>query len=161
VRALYAVERQSKNASAEERLKLRQQQSAPQLAQLHERLVAWKEQLLPKHPMAEALNYALSQWTEPNVFCSDGAVNINNNVSEREIKRVVLHRKNRLFVGNHRAGRMAAILAILTNTCRRHDVDPQLYLTELLTNLSQARKSELPNWFSDQWKRHQAARMPR
>jgi transposase len=81
VRALYAVERLSKDVSAEERLKLRQQQSAPLLAQLRERLLAWKEQLLPKHPMAEAVNYALSQWTELNVFSSDGAVPIDNNVS--------------------------------------------------------------------------------
>jgi len=28
------------------------------------------------------------------VFCSDGAVPIDNNVSEREMKRVVLNRKN-------------------------------------------------------------------
>jgi hypothetical protein len=51
VRALYAVERQSKDASGEERLKLRRQQSAPLLARLRERLLTWKEQLLPKHPM--------------------------------------------------------------------------------------------------------------
>jgi transposase len=157
VRALYAVERQSKDASVEERLKLRQQQSAPLLAQLRERLLTWKEQLLPKHPMAEAVNYALSQWTELNVFCSDGAVSIDNNVSEREMKRVVLNRKNSLFVGNPRGGRTAAILASLTSTCRRHDIDPQLYLTQLLTNLSQVRKSELPNWLPDQWKQLQAA----
>jgi transposase len=160
VRALYAVERQSKDASVEERLKLRQQQSAPLLAQLRERLLTWKEQLLPKHPMAEAVNYALSQWTELNVFCSDGAVSIDNNVSEREMKRVVLNRKNSLFVGNPRGGRTAAILASLTSTCRRHDIDPQLYLTQLFTNLSQVRKSELPNWLPDRWKRLQAARLP-
>ena len=71
VRGLYAIERQSKDASVEERLKLRQQQSAPLLAQLRERLLTWKEQLPPKHPMAEAVNYALSQWTELNVFCTD------------------------------------------------------------------------------------------
>ena len=153
VRALYAVERHGKDASVEERLKLRQQQSAPLLAQLRERLLAWKEQLLPKHPMAEAVNYALSQWTELNVFCSDGAVSIDNNVSEREMKRVVLNRKNSLFVGNPRGGRTAAILASLTSTCRRHDIDPQLYLTQLLTNFSQVRKSELSNWLPDQWKR--------
>jgi hypothetical protein len=76
VRALYAVERQSKDASVEERLRFRQQQSAPLRAQLRERLLTWKEQLLPKHPMAEAVNYALSQWVELNVFCSDGAVSI-------------------------------------------------------------------------------------
>jgi transposase len=160
VRALYAVERQSKDASVEERLKLRQQQSAPLLAQLRERLLTWKEQLLPKHPMAEAVNYALSQWAELNVFCSDGAVSIDNNISEREMKRVVLNRKNSLFVGNPRGGRTAAILASLTSTCRRHDIDPQLYLTQLFTNLSQVRKSELPNWLPDQWKRLQAPRLP-
>jgi transposase len=160
VRALYAVERQSKDASVEERLKLRQQQSAPLLAQLRERLLTWKEQLLPKHPMAEAVNYALGQWAELNVFCSDGAVSIDNNVSEREMKRVVLNRKNSLFVGNPRGGRTAAILASLTSTCRRHDIDPQLYLTQLLTNLSQVRKSELSNWLPDQWKRLQAVRKP-
>jgi transposase len=160
VRALYAVERQCKDASVEERLKLRQQQSAPMLAQLREQLLSWKEQLLPKHPMAEAVNYALGQWTELNVFCSDGAVSIDNNVSEREMKRVVLNRKNSLFVGNPRGGRTAAILASLTSTCRRHDIDPQLYLTQLLTNLSQVRKSELPNWLPDQWKRLQAVRKP-
>ena|ERR1035437_2580474 len=60
------------------------------------------------------------------------------------MKRVVLNRKNSLFVGNPRGGRTAAILASLTSTCRRHDVDPQLYLTQLLTNLPQVRKSELP-----------------
>jgi hypothetical protein len=63
------------------------------------------------------------------VFSTDGAVPIDNNVSEREMKRVVLHRKNSLFVGNARGGRTAAILASLTSTCRRHEIDPQLYLT--------------------------------
>jgi hypothetical protein len=52
--------------------------------------------------MAEAIHYALAEWTELNVFCSDGAVPIDNNVSEREMKRVVLNRKNSLFVGNPR-----------------------------------------------------------
>ena len=119
VRALYAVERQARDASVPERLQLRQQQSAPVLAHLREKLLEWKEQLLPRHPMAEAVNYALGQWTELNVFCSDGAVPIDNNVSERQMKRVVLNRKNSLFVGNPRGGGTAAILASLTSTCRR------------------------------------------
>jgi hypothetical protein len=88
------------------------------------------------------------------VFCSDGAVPIDNNVSEREMKRALVNRKNSLFVGNPRGGRTAAILASLTSICRRHDVDPQLYLTQLLTNLSQVRKSDLIKWPPDQWKMH-------
>jgi transposase len=160
VRVLYAVEREARDLSVAERRQLRLAQSAPVLDRLREKLLLWKEQLLPKHPMSEAVNYALGQWQELNVFCSDGAVAIDNNVSEREMKRVVLNRKNSLFVGNPRGGRTAAILASLTSTCRRHDVDPQLYLTQLLTNLSQVRRSELPNWLPDQWKQIRAARLP-
>ena len=157
--ALFRVERQAKNFSVEERLAFRHKHSASVLAELREKLLEWKEQLLPKHPMAEAINYALSQWMELNVFCSDGAVPIDNNVSEREMKRVVLNRKNSLFVGNPRGGRTAAILASLTSTCRRHDVDPQLYLTQLLMNLPQTKVSDLSDWLPDQWKIRHEARM--
>jgi transposase len=59
------------------------------------------------------------------------------------MKRVVLNRKNSLFVGNLRGGRTAAILASLTSNCRRLDVDPQLYLTRLLINLPAVQMSEL------------------
>ena len=156
VRDLYAIERQAKDATAEQRFQMRQQQSAPLLAALREQLLIWKQQLLPRHPMAEAINYALGQWNELNVFCSDGAVPIDNNVSEREMKRIVLNRKNSLFVGNPRGGRTAAILASLTSTCRRHDIDPQLYLTQLLVNLPSATIRQLHAWLPDQWKQRQA-----
>ena len=159
VRALYVVEKQGRDASAEKRLRLRQEQSAPVLAELHEKLFDWKEQLLPKHPMAEAVNYALGHWEELNVFCADGAVAIDNNASEREMKRVVLTRKNSLFVGNARGGRTAAILASLTSTCRRHDIDPQIYLTQLMVNLPAMRVADLPNWLPDRWKLAQKARL--
>ena len=157
VRLLYAVERQGKELSVAARLQLRQSNSAPVLAGFKEKLLGWKEQLLPKHPMAEALSYVLGQWEELNVFCSDGAVPVDNNVSEREMKRVVLNRKNSLFVGNARGGQTAAILASLTSSCRRHDVDPQLYLTQLLLNLPGAHLSELSRWLPDQWKQNRAA----
>jgi hypothetical protein len=74
VRALYAIEKQAADLSSADRLEVRQRQSAPLLAEIREKLLAWKEQLLPKHPMAEAINYALSQWQELSVFSSDGAV---------------------------------------------------------------------------------------
>jgi Transposase IS66 family len=91
-------------------------------------------------------SYALSQWQALTVFCADGTVSIDNNVSEREMKRVVLNRKNPLFVGNARGGRTAAILASLTRNCRRHDVDPQLYITKLLVNLPSTLNSQLATW---------------
>jgi transposase len=153
VRALYMVEKQARDLSVVARLELRHMQSIPVLAELRKKLLVWKEQLLPKHPMAEAVNYALAQWVELNVFCSDGAVPMDNNVSEREMKRVVLNRKNSLFVGNARGGRTAAILASLTSTCRRHGIDP------LLINLPTTRISGLSACLPDQYKQRQTARM--
>jgi transposase len=156
--ALFAVERQGKDVSVAERLELRQKQSVPILAELHGKLLIWKEQLLPKHPMAEAVNYTLSQWEALNVFTTDSTVAIDNNVSEREMKRIVLNRKNSLFVGNPRGGRTAAILASLTSSCRRHDVDPQLYFMQLLVNLPSWPASDLDAWLPDRWKQTHAAR---
>src|ERR1700753_3409566 len=52
IRMLYAVEKQARNVSAGERLALRRAESAPVLAQIRQKLLLWKEQLLPKHPMA-------------------------------------------------------------------------------------------------------------
>lgn len=150
---LYDVERRAKAMNAADRLAMRQTESKPVLDTLHERLSAWKLQLLPKHPMSEAVGYTLRQWRELNVFASDGAVPLDNNVSEREMKRIVLGRKNSLFVGNERGGRTAAVLAGLLSTCRRHGIDPQRYLTQLLTNLPATPISRLDQWLPDQWKK--------
>ena len=150
---LYDLERRAKTMTAEDRLARRQAESKPILATLYKRLSVWKLQLLPKHPMSEAVGYALRQWRELNVFADDGAVPIDNNVSEREMKRIVLGRKNSLFVGNERGGRTAAVLAGLLSTCRRHQIDPQHYLTQLLTNLQGKPMRQLDQWLPDQWKK--------
>jgi transposase len=91
-------------------------------------------------------------------FADYGAVPIDNNVSEREMKRVVLNRKNSLFVGNPRGGRTAAILASLTSSCRRHEMDPQLYFMQLLMNLPSWPANDLDAWLPDRWKQAHADR---
>jgi hypothetical protein len=53
--------------------------------------------------------------------------------------------KNSLFVGNPRRERTAAILASLTSTCRRHDIDLQRYITQLLINLPPVSISHCPS----------------
>jgi transposase len=81
VRALYTIEKQVADLTADKKLEIRQAQSVPLLAELRQKFLTWKEQLLPRHPMAEAIGYALSQWQELNVFSFHGAVAIDNNVS--------------------------------------------------------------------------------
>ena len=155
---LFTLEAQAGPVSPTERLALRQQHSLPVLGALHDKLWVWREKLLPKHPVAQAIGYVLNQWQPLNVFTTDPAVALDNNLAEREMKRQALNRKNSLFVGNERGGRTAAILSSFTSTCRRHDIDPQLYLTQLLANLPATPISDLNQWLPDQWKLRQAPR---
>ena len=122
------------------------------VAALHQQLQRWKLELIPKHPMADAAHYALNQWQAMTTFLNDAAVPMDNNASEREMKRVVLNRKNSLFVGNARGGRTAAILSSFTSTCRRLEIDPQLYLTQLIANLPGLAANDLDQWLPDVWK---------
>jgi transposase len=152
IQRLYAIESRGKALSVEDRRLLRQSESLPILQRFRERLETWRRELLPKHPMAQAAAYALNQWEELNVFAADGFVPIDNNISEREMKRIVLNRKNSLFVGNQRGGQTAGVLSSFTSTCRRHAINPQLYLTQLLVNLPATPLSQLHTWLPDQWK---------
>jgi transposase len=152
VRALYAVEHAAKEMTPAERRALRKEKSAPIVDALRDRLECWKLELIPKHPMMDAVNYALNQWQAMTAFLDDAAVPLDNNASEREMKRVVINRKNSLFVGNERGGRTMAILSSMTSTCRRLGIDAQLYLTQLITNMPLIKQSELDLWLPDIWK---------
>ncbi|MDZ4829260.1 MAG: IS66 family transposase [Phycisphaerae bacterium] len=143
INAMFAVERRAKDLDPAARLEMRQRESSPLLVALRARLDRWRTELLPKHQTSKAVGYALNQWEELTVFAADGAVPIDNNGSEREMKRMALNRENSLFVGNPRGGETAAIPSSLTSSCRRHAVDPQRYLTQLLVNLPAATNADL------------------
>lgn len=140
-------------AAAEERLRRRQADAVPLLDALHAVLVEQKAKLLPKHPLAEAIGYTLNQWSALTLFTTDPAVPIHNNLAEQQMKRIALLRKNALFAGSVRGGETAAILSSLTSTCRRHEINPQAYLTQLLANLPETPISRVDEWLPDRWKK--------
>jgi hypothetical protein len=56
------------------------------------------------------------------------------------------------------ARRTAAILASLTSSCRRHEMDPQLYFMQLLMNLPSWPVNDIDAWLPDRWKQAHADR---
>ena len=138
----------------------RQVEAVPLLDALHALLVEQKAKLLPKHPLAEAIGYTLNQWRELTLFTSDPAVPIHNNLAEQQMKRIALLRKNALFAGSLRGGETAAILSSLTSTCRRHEINPQAYLTQLLANLPDTPISRVDDWLPNRWKETAASPSP-
>ena len=157
IKGLFEVEERAKVMTPDDRLRLRQAESKPLVESLHILLLEQKAVLLPKHPLGQAIGYALNQWRELTLFLADGAVPIHNNLSEQQMKRIALLRKNALFVATPRGGETAAILSSFTSTCRRHGINPQAYLTQLLANLQDTPVNELDSWLPDQWKKTQTA----
>ncbi len=151
VKGLFDLEDHLKTLAPEECLRRRQVEALPLLDTLHALLIEQKAKLVPKHPLAQAIGYTLNQWAELTLFTTDPAVPIHNNLAEQQMKRIALLRKNALFAGSPRGGQTTAILSSFTSTCRRHAINPQAYLTQLLTNLPDTPVSQLDPWLPDEW----------
>ena len=158
IKSLFALEKRIRDLDADRRLAARQTESAALIESLRVMILEQKEKLLPKHPLAEAIGYVLNQWDELTLFLKDPAVPLDNNLAEQQMKRIALLRKNALFVATPEGGETAAILSSLTSTCRRHDINPQHYLTQLLANLPDTPIGEVDQWLPDAWQQRTAGR---
>jgi len=116
----------------------RQEKAVPVLCQFH----AWLQEqqrhpdVLPKSPIGAAIHYALNNWEALTRYTSAGLLAIDNNVAEREMKRVAIGRKNFLFAGSDKGGQAAAVLFSFTSSCHRHGIDPFAYLRDVLDRLA-------------------------
>ncbi|MBX3435736.1 MAG: IS66 family transposase [Pirellulales bacterium] len=154
---LYQIERESKELSDALRVAVRQERSVPILEKIKAWLDAEQQVVLPRSPMAAAITYAQNQWQALNTYVTQGFLNIDNNASERALKRVAIGRKNWLFAGNDAAAENHARLWSLIASCERHGVDPQRYLTSVLAKIGQTPSGELEQFLPDVWKADDAA----
>jgi transposase len=151
---LYALERGAKanHFDDAQRLQMRQELAVPILNKFHTWLEQQRLEVLPKSPINEALGYALNNWTALCRYTEAGFLEIDNNVAEREMKRIAIGRKNWYFVGSANGGRTAAVLYSFTSTCHRLEMDPWVYLQDVLTRLPQLPPDGLAELLPDRWK---------
>ncbi|MDP3641347.1 MAG: transposase, partial [Alphaproteobacteria bacterium] len=76
--------------------------------------------------------YTLNQWSSLIYYLEDGAVNIDNNAAERQIRPFAIGRKNWLFMGSPDGAKAGAALYALIETAKLNDVNPEGYLKFLL-----------------------------
>ena len=160
---LYAIEREAKEAGEAARLALRQERSLPVLAKIKDWLDTEGEVVLPRSPMAAAIGYAKNQWAALATYTTQGYLAIDNNASERALKRVAIGRKNWLFAGHDAAAANQARLWSLIASAERHAIDPQRYLTSVLAKLpliasqgGSPSADELTRFLPDVWAREDA-----
>jgi transposase len=156
---LYELERAAKGYAEATLLQIRQDLAVPILDKFRAWLDQQRGEVLPKSPMGEALGYALNNWTALRRYTEAGILAIDNNVAEREMKRIAIGRKNWLFFGSEQGGKTAAIHYSFTSTCQRLGVEPWAYLQDVLTRLPTTPLDKLADLLPDRWQAARQAKM--
>ncbi len=86
-------------------------------------------------PLLCPVPYLLKQWDGLNVYCSNGWVEIDNNIAENALRGVAVGRKNWLFAGSDSGGEHAAVLYSLIGTCRLNNVEPEKWLRYVIEHI--------------------------
>ena len=135
IAALYKVEGEIRGRSPEQRQAVRHARSRP----VTDAFEPWLREKLAlvsqKSKLAEAIRYVLSRWAGLGLFLDDGRVELDSNVVERSIRPLALTRKNALFAGSDEGAEHWAVVASLIETCKLVGVEPQTYLTDVITRI--------------------------
>jgi transposase len=135
--ALYAIEKEIRGRSPEERRAVRNARSRPLLESLKQWLEETLVKLSKKSDTAMAVRYALGRWEALMRYCDDGRLEIDNNAAERSLRAVALGRKNYLFAGSDRGGESAAAMYSLIGTAKLNGIDPEGYLRNVLSRIAE------------------------
>lgn len=114
-------------------LALRTEQSKPVVERLFAALEKHEHDAVDgRASLLKAVRYILNQREPLQLFLTDAAVPIHNNLSERALRVIALLRKNSLFAGHDEAAQRFAQLLSLMTTCQLHEVDPEAWLADVL-----------------------------
>jgi transposase len=91
---------------------------------------AYAQRCTPESGLRKAIDYMLGQWVGLTQFLDDPRVPLTNNLAERELRTVVVGRKNHYGSKSRRGTEVAAILYSLLETAQLVGVEPKAYLTE-------------------------------
>lgn len=141
---LYKIEREAKKNQLipEQRYELRQQRSKP----LMDKFKAWLDDIypsvLPQSPLGKAMNYVIKLWPGLTRFLDDGRLEADNNLTEQEIKPLVIARKNFMFCSSVDGAKALCMHFSFTRTAKAHGLDPYHYYVKLLKSIPHCQSIE-------------------
>ena len=152
---LYEIESRAKKEkyNSAQLIEARQKEAKPILAEIKTVLDEYKNQVLPKSPMGKAITYALNQWQVLNRYIDDPILDIDNNLSERTLRMVVIGRKNYMFAGSEAGAWRAAIIYSLVASCKLNEIDPFRYFRDVLARVSTHPADKIDELLPSNWKK--------
>lgn len=145
IQELYKIEAIAKQEklSLEEKHQLRLEKSLPILNELGKYIYAQSKMELPKSPLAKAYQYCIDRWDALQNYLKDANLEIDNNNIENTIRPLALGRKNYLFAGSHEAAKNIAMYYSFFGTCKKHDINPQKWMSYVLKNINDTKINNL------------------
>ena len=150
--ALFDIERTINGQRAERRKAVRQELSAPLVAELEAWMREQRAKLSRGNDVAKAFDYMLKRWTVFTRFLDDGRICLSNNAAERGVRGIALGRKSWLFCGSDRGGQRAAVMYSLIVTAKMNDVDPQAWLADILARIAEHPVQKLDELLPWNWR---------
>lgn len=155
---LYAIEREiaRKNLADLAKQERRGSLSKPIVAEFF----AWLKRemaesaLLPTNPFTKAAHYALDREKGLGVFLSNPGVPIDTNHLERALRPIPMGRKNWLFCWTEIGAEKVGWAQSLISTCVLHDIDPYVYLVDVLQRVDTHPFDRVEELTPRLWKSH-------
>jgi transposase len=122
-----------------ERLEYHQQHSQPLMEGLKEWMTEQfrERKVEPNSGLGKAIAYLQKHWSKLTLFLREPGAPLDNNICERALKLVVLHRKNALFYRTKNGAQVGDLFMSLIHTCQLNGVNSFDYLVELLRHAAQ------------------------
>jgi len=154
IRELYLIEKEIKGKESKQRQEIRGYKSKQIVDDFFNWLkkISAEKALLPTSLFSKAVSYALKREKTLRVFLSNPEVPIDTNYIEREIRSVVLGRKNWLFCTTEVGAQVAGIIYSLVATCKLHDINPYVYFVDILQRVSSHPVSRIDELIPRNWK---------
>ena len=114
----FEIERSINRQNAERRRAVRQELSAPLVADLEQWIREQRPKLSRGNDLAKAMDYMLKRWPAFTRFLDDGRICLSNNAAERALRGIALGRKSWLFAGSDRGGQRAATRHLCPDSTR-------------------------------------------
>jgi len=138
LREVYITDARARERSLDpaQRLALHQAESTAPMKALEQWMQRqFDERLIePNSALGAAILYMRKRWSELTLFLRVEGAPLDNNTSERALKKAILHRKNALFYRTLAGAHVGDVFMSLIHTAELNDVAPFEYLVALQRN---------------------------
>ena len=130
INAIFEIDRRCRQnkTGLEELQRIRDAEAKPILDEIKGWMSANMPVIPPKSALGKAIAYLDSRWEDACRFLTDARIPLDNNLSERALRKTVLGRKNFLFAGSTEAAQAIAKAYGVMASCSLCKVDPYQYM---------------------------------